>query len=336
MRPGSGRPVRRQPGVRCVERLAVLLLVCWRLTPAHADTQGFRLLYSRGEATHGCPEETTLRESAAARLGYDPFRADAPGAVSAVLTRGPHGLRAVVELRDPSGQVTGSRLLTTARNDCQELASAMVLAICIAVDPFVLTRPAPASSPPPAPPASPPSPCPACPVCPPPPRSPVRFRVGAGLQVGVGAVPSLASLGVTAQVELRYRAFSLGIEGRVDPRVGSASAPTGGGVGATLIAAALVPCARWRFLGFCALLELGALQGTGVDIASTYLGTTLYAAAGIRLAGTIPLRSWLALELHLDGLTPLTYTTLSLDGGEVWATPPVSGALGVNLQVLFP
>ncbi|HRI54361.1 MAG TPA: hypothetical protein PLW65_29685, partial [Pseudomonadota bacterium] len=217
----------------------VLLALTWQLAAAHAETQAVRLLYTRGEGAAGCPDEQTLRESAAARLGYDPFRAEAPSAVSAVLTRGPRGLRAVVELRDASGRVTGSRLLTTARNDCQELASAMVLAICIAVDPFVLSRPALPSEPPVTPPPSPtpasspaPPPCPVCPACPPPPRSPVRFRVGAGLQVGVGATPAIGSLGVTAQAELRYRAFSLGIEGRVDPRIGSASASTGGGVAA--------------------------------------------------------------------------------------------------------
>lgn len=321
----------------------VLLALTWQLAAAHAETQAVRLLYTRGEGAAGCPDEQTLRESAAARLGYDPFRAEAPSAVSAVLTRGPRGLRAVVELRDASGRVTGSRLLTTARNDCQELASAMVLAICIAVDPFVLSRPALPSEPPVTPPPSPtpasspaPPPCPVCPACPPPPRSPVRFRVGAGLQVGVGATPAIGSLGVTAQAELRYRAFSLGIEGRVDPRIGSASASTGGGVAATLILGVLAPCARWRWFGFCALLELGVLQGVGVDVATPFQASTLYAAAGVRLAGEIPLHKVLALELHLDGLTPLTYTSLSLNGAEVWSTPPLSGALGANLQVLFP
>ena len=71
-------------------------------------------------------------------------------------------------------------------------------------------------------------------------------------------------------------------------------------------------------------------------MSSPHSGTTLYAAAGIRLAAEIPLRPLIALDLHLDGLTPLTYTSLSLDTGEVWSTPPISGALGANLQVLFP
>jgi hypothetical protein len=312
--------------------LLLLLLLCGGRA-ARAEQPAVRLLYSRGEGASGCPDERTLRESVAARLGYDPFAEGAANAVAATLGRGPRGLRAVVELRDANGRVTGSRLLTTAGNDCQELASAMALAICIAVDPFVLSRHAEAPEPPPAPLVP---PCPACPVCPPPPRSPVRFRVGAGAQLGVGAVPTVASLGVTVQAELRYRAFALGIEGRVDPRLGSASAPAGGGVSATLLLGIIAPCARWRVLGFCALLGLGALQGIGTDVTTTRQDTTFYAAAGARLAVEVPLRPWLALDLHLDGLTPLTYTSLSLTSGEVWSTPPLSGALGANLQALFP
>lgn len=321
-----------------LQRLVVACVMLLALSPGPASAQTppaatVRLQYSRGEGTSSCPDERTLRESVAARLGYDPFRPDAKGAVAAVLSREPRGLRAVVQLLDASGRITGSRLLTTASNDCQELFSAMALAICIAVDPFVLSRaPAPAE-PPPAPLAP---PCPTCPICPPPPRSPVRFRVGAGLQAGAGAVPTIGSLGVTAQVELRYRAFALGLEGRVDPRLGSVPGPMGGGVGATLLLGIIAPCARARMFGFCALLGMGALQGIGIDVTTSRQATTFYAAAGARIAAEVPLRRFLSLDLHLDGLTPLTYTSLSLDAGEVWSTPPLSGALGANLQVLFP
>jgi hypothetical protein len=212
----------------------------------------------------------------------------------------------------------------------------MALAICIAVDPFVLSRPPPSACPACAA-------CPACPTCPPPiapapappPRTPIRFRVGAGLQVGLGATPSLGSLGVTVQAQLRRRVFGFGLEGRVDPRLGSAGG-TVGGVGATLLMGMVVPCAHWRWLGFCALGGVGALQGTGVGVSAPRQATTFYAAVGARLAAEIPLGRVLALELHLDGLATLTRTRLELDGGEVWVTPPLSGALGATLQVRFP
>lgn len=334
--------VRRQRRARTEQRdfCASALLSALLLAPALAGAEppALRLSYTRGEGAASCPDEQALRESVAARLGYDPFRADAEGAVSATLSRGPRGLRAVVELRDRSGRVTGSRLLTTARKDCRELASAMALAICIAVDPLVLTRALPPKESPPPPPPPPPPPCPSCPLCPPPPRAPVRFRAGVGAQLDVGAVPTLASLGVVAQAELRHRAFALALEGRVDPELGSARASSdGGGVGATLLLALLVPCARLRSFGLCALLGMGALKGRGVDLAMAGHDTTFYAAAGARLSYEIPLLPQrLALDLHLDGLAPLTRTGLRIDGAEVWATPPIAGSLGAILQVLIP
>ena len=78
------------------------------------------------------------------------------------------------------------------------------------------------------------------------------------------------------------------------------------------------------------------IYGIGIDVTTSRQATTFYAAAGARLSAEVPLHRLLALDLHLDGMTPLTYTTLSLDAGEVWSTPPLSGALGANLQVLFP
>lgn len=346
--PASGKRRKRSACLRAGVLLSALLL---GRTATGAEPPGAprRLLYSRGAGASSCPDEQALRESVTARLGYDPFRADAEGAVQATLTGGPRGLRALVELRDRTGRVTGSRQLGTARQDCRELAAAMALAICIAVDPLILSRPVPSPSAPP-PSAPPPIPCPACAACPPPPpqppppppppAEPVRFRAGAGLQLGLGAVPTLASLGVVAQAELRYRAFALALEGRADPSLGASraspdTAKGGAGVSATLLLGLLVPCARWRFLGLCALIGVGALQGRGVGVAVPSRATTLYAAAGARLALEVPLLRRLALELHLDGLTPLTRTSLMLDGAEVWATPPLSGALGATLQVPF-
>ncbi len=169
------------------------------------------------------------------------------------------------------------------------------------------------------------------------PVSPVRFRIGAGLQIDVGAVPTIGSLGVVAQAELRYRAFALSIEGRIDPNLGAARAgSTGnGGVGVSLLLGVIAPCARYRFAGFCALLGLGAMQGRGVDLAVANQATTFYAAAGARLAFEIPLLRRLALELRLDGLTPLTRTSLLVDGAAAWTTPPLAGALAAILQVPF-
>lgn len=325
-----------------------MLLACLLGGPAAGAAQPaqVRLLYSRGEGAALCPDEQSLRESVAARLGYDPFAEKAETTVAATLTGDSHGLRAHVELLDVRGRVTGSRLLTTARKDCQELSATMALAICIAIDPLVLSRPPPEADPGPSAPLPHAEPCPACPACPKPmpgsapvpapPSWPVLFRVGAGLQADLGAVPTLVSLGVVVQAQLRYRAFALALEGRVDPYLGSARVGMGGGVGATLVLGLVAPCARYRFVGFCAVLGLGALQGRSVDLAFPNQASTFYAQAGARLSFEVPLHRRLALDLHLDGATPLTRTTLTVDGAEAWSTPALSGALGGNLQLLIP
>lgn len=322
--------------------LALLVALGAARASAAAKPPALRLIYERGwgATTASCPDEQALRESVAARLGYDPFHERGDGAVRAALAGGPQGLRALVELRDRGGRITGSRQLTTASSDCRELFAAMALAICIAVDPFVLSR-APAAPPAPPPPPPAPAPCPDCPACPPPPVSPLRFRAGIGVQLDVGALPTLGSLGVVAQAELRYRAFALALEGRIDPILGSASAAASmstsmtAGVSASLLLALVVPCARYRFVGFCALLGLGALQGRGVGLALANQATTFYAAAGARLSFEVPLHRRLALELHLDGLAPLTRTSLLVDGAAAWTTPSFGGGLGANLQVPF-
>src|SRR5204862_4286698 len=111
------------------------------------------LIYNPGADTTGCPDEQTLRNAVSARLGYDPFRPDAERTlqVDIVVDRRHErrGLRAHVELRDAAGNSAGSRDIGSQRSDCGELASALTLAISIAIDPMILTRPTPPAPAPP-------------------------------------------------------------------------------------------------------------------------------------------------------------------------------------------
>ncbi len=291
-----------------------------------------RLVYLRDEAIAGCPDERALRDAVAARLGYDPFRDDAATTITATLSRGGRGVRAVVTLQDATGRTTGSRTLASDRSDCAELGSAVALAISIAVDPLALVRkPPPAEAPAPAP------ACPECPVCPPPPAPPrakASFRAQVGAQLDLGAVPGVASLGITASAGVRWRAASIAVEGRVDPRLATFDAPNGR-VGATLLLVELAPCAHFRWAAACALVGAGALQGVSAGIAAPRRDSTFYAAAGARLAVEIPLRGPFALALHGDLLATITRTTLQIDGTDAWATPPLSGAVGAAVLGSF-
>src|SRR5688500_17870579 len=77
-----------------------------------ADGFGFptsRLTYARGAGAEGCPEELTVRQAVAARLGYDPFFAAADKTIVARILRNREELRATVELVDDRGMVRGVR-----------------------------------------------------------------------------------------------------------------------------------------------------------------------------------------------------------------------------------
>ena len=150
--------------VSAVVKLAALLAVALDQTSLAAPPHRFvRFSYERGSGTSSCPDEAAVRGAVAERLGYDPFAGDAPESVVVKLKRTDRGLRAEVEIRDRSGHATGARSLdsASARNDCTELASALALAVALAIDPLLIARPPPE------------------PACPPPPRVPSP-RTGEG------------------------------------------------------------------------------------------------------------------------------------------------------------
>jgi hypothetical protein len=97
-----------------------------------------------------CPDQLELRTATIARLGYDPFVANAPFAITATISRASRGLRGEVRVDDPSsreGPLT--RRLESSTGDCNELGKAMALAISIVIDSQRDAEPAPSSASPP-------------------------------------------------------------------------------------------------------------------------------------------------------------------------------------------
>jgi hypothetical protein len=345
--------------------LFALLLAAPRLAWADppAATPTARLDVTRGPGTSGCPTDEEIRNAVSGRLGYDPFQPDAKRLVSASIAREGKGLTVTVGLRNDAGRSAGSRVLSSAQNDCVELASAMTLAISIAIDPLAFTR---AATPPPAPPPTPPAPVSApppvdappptapAPVAPPPappeaatpqlaptPPPPARssperassealaIQPSFGTVASVGAAPGVA-FGLAGQLAVRRGAMSIGIEGRKDFPM-FASTGSGGGVTTSLWLASLVPCVHRSFFAGCALGSAGALQGTGYGVDRPQSQTTPYAAAGARLAADFDADRPLSLQINVDFLATLTPTKLLLNGTTAWTTPPASGALGLVL-----
>jgi hypothetical protein len=351
---GSRRWAARRRGqtVGMLDKVLLLGLVALPL-PLSAQTAErplTRLRYSRAAVPPDCPDQTELRDAVAGQLGYDPFWEDAPRTLSVQLASDEQ-LHAKLELRDGSGRLLGARLLTAERQDCRGLAAALVLAIDIAIDPLFRSRPrAPAAVPAPGP----GSPTPAIVVAPPasapatggsaPPRgaisSPaaaarrgVNLRASVGVSAWLGAAPTV-TMAVAAQLGLRWRLFSCGLEGRVDLPSQTQTAEVGS-VQTQLLLGMLVPCLHYRFLAACALLSLGALRGEGVEVAQPRQQTTLYSSAGLRLAAELRLVKSVHLRPHLDLLGVLTRTELRVGDTQVWSTPPVAGAVGLDVMASF-
>ncbi|HUB09090.1 MAG TPA: hypothetical protein VMB50_18920 [Myxococcales bacterium] len=332
-------------------RIGLLLLAVAAATrqASAQETPSARLTYERGPGAERCPSETALREAVSARLGYDPFRSGAPTAIAVSLRRAQEGLSALVVLRGPTG-VLGRRAISSRASDCTELASALELAVCIAIDPLVLTRARPA--PPPPPPAPAPAPAvktvvirtPPAVAKPAPERKarrsnlwPREWLLSASVAGSLDSAPAPA-LGPTVQVEARWPLLSLALEGRADaPATGPALV---GQLQTSLLMVTLVPCYRLGIFGACALVSAGVQEATSQGLPVTNHVVSPYAAVGARALAEIPLGRWLALEIAVDVRAPTQQTTYTVngkvDGQTDWVTPPVSGSLALGLAFRLP
>ena len=163
----SQRPIRIRAAVTLWTSAALLAATTWAVAPSFArPPQRFvRLTYERTAGTERCPEADALENEVAARLGYRPFRPNAPGAVNVTFRAEGKTLRARLVLTNDSGRETASRDLQSKGGDCDELVRTVAVAIGLALDPLTVSPPA--SSAPPASAASSPAPGPAASSVPP-------------------------------------------------------------------------------------------------------------------------------------------------------------------------
>jgi hypothetical protein len=297
-----------------------------------------RLRYERGAGAEHCPDELALRNAVSARLGYDPFDDDATRAVDASITRRADVLLGRVEVQTEEGDPGGSRQISSRQNDCSELASALSLAISIAIDPLSLSKPPlPAA----AIPAPPPSPLPRAErPCPPPPEpapaeepaSPITFRASAGAHVALGAAPTPAAFGLDIDAGLRWRALSIDLGGRAD--IPMSSETPSGTIATSLLFATVAPCGHVSFFSGCALGAFGAMRGEHVDLEQR--DSVPFVALGARAAAEVPIYEVVGLRIFADLLAPLIRTGVIVRGQEVWRAPVVQGAIGLAVQGDFP
>ena len=158
---------------------------------------------------------------------------------------------------------------------------------------------------------------------------PISFRPGALVHVTAGIAPA-AAFGATVSFSVRRSALSIGLEGRADlPR--SASLSTGGELRTAVLTAGVAPCIHNGIFAACAVGLVGSMRGEASAISSPRGDSSLYAAAGARIALELPVTAALAVRPQVDGLVAVARPELRLNDAIVWTAPPFCASFGVGL-----
>ncbi len=310
-----------------------MLLAGVLLAPAvAAASEHVRLELTRGPGAEACPDGTALSDAVAARLGYEPFTADADLRLIVRFERDGTTLRGSVEIKDATGAVKGERSLTSRGADCEELAAATSLTVSILLDPHAglgPPRPAPIPEPPPTLPTlqvAPREPPAEVPEAKPATKTPIHLRVVADATGSIGLLPA-PSVGVLAGAGVAWGRLSLDVEVRGD----ALASKTFGArdVSASFVAGGLTPCVRVGPARACGVAQLGVLRAAVTDATPATVAAAVL-LLGPRLGVSLPLASWLALDAHADALFAPT-VKVRVDTGDIWSSSVVSGLLGLGV-----
>lgn len=302
---------------------------------ASAEPRSVSFTYAVPAGLERCPDEVWIRHAVAARLGFDPFSADADLRIDVAVTRAEKGLAAEIQVFDREGKRVGRRAFTSAAGDCPELASAVELAMALVVDPQYLTRPSPAPAPEPAPEPKPePPPAPVVPPTPPPAAASAlpEFHLHAGGFGSVGVSPQVAP-GAVLGARVQWTHVSLGLDVRAD--LASTATFGAGRVTSAVLLGSFVPCAVLGGFSACALVSAGAIQVTGEFGGTPTRSSSPLVLVGARARYDVHVWKQLFVAPFLDVQAVVTRTTVLSGADPVWVTSPVTGALGLCLDVRF-
>ena len=299
------------------------------------------------EATPGCPSAATFEAIVAARIGYGPFRADAPDQVIVRIESAGRALEGRLEWRDAAGESIGDQAFPSRTGDCDELVRAIGFALALQIQLMETTVAEGRSAPPPTDTTVAKAPPP--PIVPPPAAQiqstgttasdTTNHRGGPFVLVGVGGA---AGLGVSSNPVALARLFATAAWSHVAVELGGeVSVPAtihradGAGFSQEQILASLAGCAVRGLWSVCAVGKAGELRvvGQGVNVPLTASG--LMIQAGLRLAASFNLGHHTYIVAHVDGLGRLTQGTVTLDSMPVWTTPNFAALLGIDVAFRF-
>jgi cell division septation protein DedD len=356
MLPADRRPDKCRPYVRCLCRVILLSLTATSVTALASAQQTERarvvLRYERSAtAVKACPDEATFRGLVAARLGYEPFVDESELALLVELRPRGNVVAGSLELT-ARGVARGERAMSSAPQDCYELAASLALAAAVAVDPeragAQATAPKRDSEPEKPPPATPPATAP-----PPgepgpalhPSTAPPHAETAMGLLLHPGALVSSGMQPAPAP-GLRLGAalagngkWSVGLE--LAAFLPSDQKREYAAVSAHALYGSLLPCVHPgspRFtIDLCAALSVGALLATAKGVTRSQPMTDRYTTVGARLGITFMASDSVGFALDAEAPVALSRVHLLVDDAgvsrEAWAASRV-GFIGGARVVL--
>lgn len=237
---------------------------------------------------------------------------------------------------------TGERVLDGT--DCEQLTSAAVLILALAINPEAGGAPVAPPPPPSAP--SPPQPAPAPPAPPDlsaPPSSRPRWMVAAGAEVlvGTGAAPGMSGgLGLRLAAGRPRLGAGIRIARWLSRRADSPDLP-GAGASFDLTELVLELCGRTSphrraAVELCAGWALSRTHGESDGITAPSEGTAWWQAASASLAGRVRLTGRAALRLTVEGRWLFERPTFTIGGvGAIYRPADLGIRAGLGAEVSF-
>lgn len=321
--------------------------------------------YSVDDSARGCWDEAEFRRRVAQRIGYDPFRDEAPVNVKVHIGGASNAVDGRVEWRRSNGAIMGERRFVAKDGDCRNLLTEMSFTVGLQIellkpkasaDADAVPRPqdvdaAEAQATVPSKKAEGLSTEENSAASRAQPRreeakaADVRDQATAGepsqAPAWVGLGPSLAwrlspAATADARLFLGMRLADLSFE-----IAGEATYPSTqsrwdqSGFRYTMLGGSIAVCGHHQWLSACGLGRANAVRATGTGVTKPRSPTGFVVQAGLRIAATIPLsQSWL-LAGHVDGLAALSKSRIELNDGIVWDMPRLGALAGVDLAVIF-